>query len=87
MTDLEKYEAVNKCETYEEFDKVLLSFADENGEIEGRNRKFNVTTMREGAYAYFYNKMWGSPNTVTRMWGLRQQLMYLKYYKTIIAYE
>ena len=81
MTELEKYEAVNKCETYEEFEKVLRSFANEKGEIQGRDRVFNVEKMLMGAYMFYNDKMWNSPNTVTRMYGLRQQLMYIKYYK------
>ena len=80
MTDLEKYEAVNKAESYEEFEKVLLSFA-VHGIIKGRTKDFNVHKMLEGAYAFYNDKMWGDPRTVTREYGLRQQLMYLKYCK------
>ena len=81
MTELEKYEVVNKCETFEDFEKVLKSFGDEQGKIKGRSRTFDVNKMLEGAYGYYYDKMWGSPSTVTRKYGLRQQLMYLKHYK------
>jgi len=80
MTDLEKYEAVNKAESYEEFEKVLLSFA-VGGVIKGRTRDFSVHKMLEGAYAFYNDKMYNTPNTVTREYGLRQQLMYIKYYK------
>ena len=81
MTELEKYEAVNKCETFEEFEKVLLSFADESGRIQGNSKTFDANKMVEGALDFYNDRMYGSPNLVTRQWGLRQQLMYLKYYK------
>jgi len=82
MTDLEKYEAVNKCETIEEFEKVLLSFADESGRIQGRTRTFDANKMAENARIYYNDDMDElSPNIVTREFGLRQQLMYIKYYK------
>jgi len=81
MSDLEKYEAVNKCETFEEFEKVLLSFADETRLIKGRTNNFNVDHMLQGAKDYYNNALYGTPRSVTREYGLRQQLMYLKYYK------
>ncbi len=80
MTELEKYEAVNKCETFEEFREVLLSFADEDGEIKGRTRTFTAVRMAQQAELY-YTGVIALPNVVTREYGLRQQLMYLKFYK------
>ncbi len=83
MTNLEKFEAVNKCKDFEEFKKVLLSFADETGIIQGRTRGFDAEKMARNA-EFFYNNptnQWSNPpNVVTREFGLRQQLMYLKYY-------
>ncbi len=79
MTELEKYEAVNKCETFEDFEKVLKSFADEEGRIQGRTRTFDIYTMLAGARYYYESD--GIPNAVTREYGLRQQLMYIKFYK------
>ena len=43
---LEKYQKVNACETAEELKKVILSFADEDGLIQGRRNKF--TSVRTG---------------------------------------
>lgn len=83
MSDLEKYEAVNKCETFEEFEKILLNFADEKtGKIQGRTREFDAKQMVHNAKIYYEDGDESLiPNVVTREFGLRQQLMYLKYYK------
>lgn len=81
MTDLEKYEAVNKCETIDELTAVIRSFADENGMIQGRLRKFKAERMAEEAANFYYEDIYASARTITRQFGLRQQLMYLKYYK------
>lgn len=80
MTDLEKYEKVNKCETYEEFYEVLKSFSDENGEIQGRIRKFNCDKMIASAKLFFDG--YQLANTITRQYGLRQQAIYLKHYNS-----
>lgn len=80
MTDLEKYEKVNKCETYEEFYEALKALSDENGEIQGRRQKFNVERMIQNAKYYFADASY--PNVITREFGLRQQAMYLKYYNS-----
>lgn len=78
MSDLEKYNAVNACETKEELHSVILSFADENGMIQGRDRKFRAGLMAVGALHYIatgYNL-----NSMTREFGIRQQAMYIKHY-------
>lgn len=75
---LERYERVNKCETLEELQQCILDFADENGEIQGRSRKFNANSMKINAEGFYNGHL--SPNVITREWGLRQQLMYIKYY-------
>lgn len=76
MTELEKYEAVNKCESFEELAKVIESFADENGEIQGRTRKFNAEKMSW----FCRNFTMGQPELLTREFGIRQQAMYISYY-------
>jgi len=76
MTDLEKYEAVNKTETLLELSKVIESFADDEGKIQGRTRKFNASEM-----AYLCRNFGNyPPNVLTREFGIRQQAMYLDYY-------
>ena len=76
MNDLEKYEKVNKCETFEELAKTIESFADNLGYIQGRSRKFNAKKMAN----YCRNFSWFAPNLLTREFGIRQQAMYISYY-------
>jgi len=81
MNRLEIYEKVNQTESLEELSKVILELADENGEIQGRTRKFNATKMAETCIGY---KEWmnlGFPNVLTREFGIRQQAMYIIYYE------
>lgn len=77
MTDLEKYDRVNKAETLDELATIIESFADENGNIQGRERKFNASAMSEKCRNY-------SPyehNRLTREFGIRQQAMMILFYK------
>lgn len=76
MNNLEKYEAVNKAETLSELAEVILSFADENGLIQGRSRKFRAKEMAMLCIDFKRNP----PNVLTREFGIRQQAMYLLYY-------
>jgi len=71
MNDLEKYEKVNKCETLEEFLQVLESFLDKEGNIQGRNRKFDGNKMINNAKLYYNDEIgFILPNVVTREFGL-----------------
>jgi hypothetical protein len=76
MTDLEKYEAVNKCETLDQLAHVVLSFADEEGMIQGRTNRFSALRMAD-ACLHYENR---PKNSLTREFGIRQQAMYLIYY-------
>lgn len=81
MNELEKYERVNSCETIEELQQCILNFAI-NGIIQGRTREFDANKMAENALHYYNDDsgdLW--PNVMTREYGIRQQAMYLKYYK------
>lgn len=78
MTELEKYEAVNKCKTVEDLGSLILKFADENGMIKGRIKDFNAEKMVEGLKAFINDE--AVPNVLTRNYGIRQQAMYIKYY-------
>ena len=51
MTELEKYEAVNKSSTLKELADVLRSFAID-GMIQGRTRKFDAEKMAEHCESY-----------------------------------
>jgi len=75
--DFYKYEAVNLCENLDELAHIIESFADENGDIQGRVKKFNAKTMANACRNY----NWYSHNTLTREFGIRQQAMMLLFYK------
>ena len=76
MTREEKYDAVNKAETLDELADVIESFADEDGMIQGRTRKFRASMMAHACKVYGVIK----PNTLTREFGIRQQALYILFY-------
>lgn len=80
MTDLEKYEAVNACETLGSLAQVILSFADEDGMIQGRTKKFNAELMAHSAKNYNVLVRTHQANVLTREFGIRQQAMYITHY-------
>jgi len=74
--DFYKYDDVNKCETLEELAKVIESFADENGDIQGRTKKFSAARMADFCRSYSLD----IHNMLTREWGIRQQAMMIIFY-------
>jgi len=76
MTTLDKYEQVNKCETLEELALVIETFADEDGMIQGRERKFNSNNMASACRVFQFQPV----ETLTREFGIRQQGMYIRHY-------
>ncbi len=76
MTREEKYDAVNRCKSLGELAEVILSFADEQGFIQGRTNKFNAKEMADACLRL--------PNVpyslLTREFGIRQQSIYLTFY-------
>lgn len=78
MTDLEKFQLVNRCETTEELRNVVLSFCDSYGNIKGRTRTFNGLKMASSIEAVVNNNY--PANVLTREFGIRQQALYLAYY-------
>jgi len=82
MTDLEKYELVNKCETIEELQAAIQLLANKNGMISGRARMFNAAIMALKTRMYIKGE--GTfPNVMTRMFGIRQQAMYIKFFEDL----
>ena len=77
MSELEKFQRVNKAETILELQQCILDFA-VNGQIQGRTRLFDAQKMSNNLKLYFSNN--APPEVITREFGLRQQAMYLKYY-------
>jgi hypothetical protein len=76
MTQLQKWQAVNQCETPLELRELILQFADKDGQIQGRTRKFNAAEMLIGLSWFMEGKMYA--NVLTREFGIRQQAIYLK---------
>jgi hypothetical protein len=76
MTQLQKWQAVNQCETPLELGALILQFADKNGKIQGRTRKFDAAEMSVGLSWFMEGKMYA--NVLTREFGIRQQAIYLK---------
>lgn len=90
MTDLEKYQTVNACETVEALEAAILSFTDpETGRIQGRIKTFDGATMASRVRPIVEGDGW--PNNLTREFGIRQQALYLRYYydfrRTILDFE
>jgi hypothetical protein len=79
MTNLEKYELVNGCETIEQLEAAILAFTDpETGLIQGRKKAFNGAQMASRVRPIVEGDGW--PNNLTREFGIRQQALYLRYY-------
>ncbi len=79
MTELEKYQAVNACETYDELADVIEQLAD-GTIVQGRSRGFDAQAM--SSYCRNFDNV--LPNQLTRMWGIRQQALYIQRYQTIM---
>jgi hypothetical protein len=78
LTDLEKYELVNRCETSTALSEAILKMANpKTGMIRGRLKEFNAERMAANVNAVIS----GFPaNLLTREYGIRQQALYLKYH-------
>lgn len=76
--NLSKWERVNQCETSFELSKLIMDFADVEGNIQGRSRKFNAEKMTIGLRMFMEDE--ASANILTREFGIRQQAIFLKKY-------
>ena len=76
MTELEKWQSVNLCETQLQLACAIKNFADADGMIQGRDRKFEANKMIIGLKYFFTDEM--PANVLTREYGIRQQAIYLK---------
>jgi hypothetical protein len=71
------YDKVNKAETFEELSIAILGCADDDGNIQGRERKFDAAEMAQRCVQF---KELNQPNLLTREYGIRQQAIYLERY-------
>lgn len=76
MTELEKWQQVNQCESSLGLALLIMSFADEEGMIQGRERKFDASRMTTGLQFFMEDE--APANVLTREFGIRQQAIYLK---------
>lgn len=76
MTELQKWQAVNQCETQAQLADLITKFTDEDGMIQGRERKFDASKMIIGLSYFMVDQM--PANVLTREYGIRQQAIYLK---------
>jgi hypothetical protein len=74
--ELYRFRRVNACETTEELKACIIDFADDEGMIQGRARKFNATKMSAMVNMFMTDIVPG--NVLTREYGIRQQALYLK---------
>jgi len=74
-----KFEAVNHSEDCEQLKVAILSLADKDGMIHGRTRLFNADRMAQHVDGVVTGIL--PPDCLTREFGIRQQALYLKYYK------
>lgn len=77
MTDLEKYELINKCETSEDLKNAILAIA-EFGTINGRRKSYDANKMCYAVDKVIHQDY--PANFLTRSFGIRQQALYIKYY-------
>jgi hypothetical protein len=79
MTDLEKFQLVNSCETAEDLVSAIKQIADpETGKIQGRVKEFSAKKM--AGYVILVVNQELPAELLTREFGIRQQALYLRYY-------
>ena len=76
MTELEKWQQVNQCESSLGLALIINLLADKEGMIQGRERKFDASRMATGLQFFMEDEV--PANVLTREYGIRQQAIYLK---------
>lgn len=80
LEDFYIYERVNQCESYEELADVIESLTDIHGLIEGRSQALDGDVMAQKCRDF---ENVSNPSWLTRRYGIRQQAMYIKYYRGV----
>ena len=79
MTELEKYQLVNRCQTIESLENAIMAIGSENnGMIRGRTRIFSAKIM--SSYVRGVVSLVLPANLLTRNYGIRQQALYLSFF-------
>jgi hypothetical protein len=79
MTELEKYQLINTTDSVKELQDVILKIADKGGKIEGRSKIWDAKQQSEDVEHVVRGSK--PPNRLTRSYGIRQQAIYLLYYR------
>lgn len=80
LTREQKYDLVNQAETVDQLISALYKIS-HNGRIQGRVKEFDVARMAAGIRNFLTSDFPISPNVATREFGIRQQMLYIKYYQ------
>ncbi len=75
IENLRRYDVVNACTSAEDLANIVRSFADEDGNIQGRTRDFNAEAMASQVEGVVNGSQ--IPTMLTRNWGIRQQALYI----------
>ena len=79
MTELEKYQLVNRCQTIEALENAIMAIGSGNsGMIRGRTRIFSAKIM--SSYVRGVVSLALPANLLTRNYGIRQQALYLSFF-------
>ena len=78
MTELEKYQRINNCESGTELSEAVLMLADDNGLVQGRDKQWDATRMSKRVLEVIEGT--ADARTLTREYGIRQQALYIIYY-------
>lgn len=81
LTELEKFQLVNSCETVADLQEAIMKMANESGMIKGRKREYEASKMAASVDLVVAK---GFPaNLLTREYGIRQQALYLQHYQKL----
>lgn len=78
LTELEKYELINKCENVTELEDAIITIGGTNNTIVGREKQFKADYMASFVRCIVNDTC--DPRYLTRAYGIRQQALYLKHY-------
>lgn len=82
LDELGKYQAVNRCESASELEIAMRLISDDSLTIKGLTKTFDLKKSIWYMYKFIDDENGVvPPNVLTRAYGIRQQAMYIKYYK------
>lgn len=79
MTDLEKYELINSTKYVSE----LVEAIEKIGPVKGTKREYSVDELKAAIDIVKQHPYYPYLNTLTRTYGIRQQMLYLVTYRKL----